>query len=145
MWQFLLAAVAFPFVAGDFLRAFNMMVDLSNMRLVSSLSGARVQLSNPPSGGTFAAIGVQLPLPEFNIQPSAGETQEKVTCASLKIQLPAGEERHLNTDPFPARMAPLKIQPLAGEEVSGSSWSYRWQPAQGIAPGAASAPPVQQH
>ena len=64
MWQFLLAAVAFPIVGGDFLRAFNMMVDLSNMRLVSSLSGASVPLSAPPSGGTFAAIGVQLALPE---------------------------------------------------------------------------------
>ncbi len=55
-WQFLLAAVAFPIVGGNFLREFNMMVDLSNMRLVSSLSGASVPLSAPPSGGTFAVL-----------------------------------------------------------------------------------------
>ena len=121
-----------------------MMVDLSNMRLVSSLSGASVPLSAPPSGGTFAAICVQLALPELKIQPSAGETQEKANCASLKIQPPAGEERQLNTGPTPERIAPLKIQPLAGEEASGAAWSYGWRPARGTSLGATSAPLVQQ-
>ncbi len=121
-----------------------MMVDLSNMRLVSRLSGAGVPLSAPPSGGTFAAIGVQLALPELKIQPSAGETQEKANCASLKIQPPAGEERQLNTSPFPEHIAPLKIQLLAGEEASESFWSYGWGPGGGTALGATSAPFVQQ-
>ena len=98
-----------------------MIVDLSNMRLESSLSGASVPLSAPPSGGTFAVIGVQLVRPELKIQLSAVETQEKANCASLKIQPLAGEERQSNTGPTPECIAHLKIQPLAGEEASGAA------------------------
>ena len=147
-WRFLLAAVAFPIVGADFLRAFGLMVDLAGMRLVHHAAGWHVPLAAPPSGSTFAAIGVRLAYESSTNRSLAGEkvqsdqhhfsTAPACSC-SLKIQPLVGEA---------AGSRPLKIQPLAGEREQGpldrqQFSTYSMQPTRGAsakAPGAARAP-----
>ena len=56
-WTFLLAAVAFPILGADFLRHFDLMVDLRRRRLVRP-KGFIVPLTAPPPGCPVAPIGV---------------------------------------------------------------------------------------
>ena len=56
-WTFLLAAVAFPILGADFLRHFDLMVDLRRRRLVRP-SGFTLPLATPPPGCPVAPIGV---------------------------------------------------------------------------------------
>jgi len=57
-WRFLLAAVAFPIIGGDFLRHFDLKVDLKRLRLEHGTHAWTVPLAAPPTGSSFAAIGV---------------------------------------------------------------------------------------
>ena len=95
-WSFLQAAVAFPIVGADFLRAFGLMVDLAGMRLTHRSAGWHVPLSAPPRGSTFAAIGVRLAQPElvqphvssvkfstYSWQPTRGDVQSRDLNASV--------------------------------------------------------------
>ena len=58
-WNFLLAAVAFPIVGADFLREFDLMVDLKRGRLINGSSPGFIKLKAPPSNSMFATIGVR--------------------------------------------------------------------------------------
>jgi len=82
-WNFILAAVAFPIIGGDFLAHFDLKVDLRRLQLEHGTRGWHVPLLAPPAGSTFAAIGAQPassahspphnPAPPTPIRPSTQE------------------------------------------------------------------------
>jgi hypothetical protein len=79
-WRFLLAAVAFPIVGADFLRAFGLMVDLAGMRLAHRSDSWHVTLVAPPRGSTFAAIGVRV----AGVKPSADPAPSSSVSAVIQ-------------------------------------------------------------
>ena len=58
-WNFLLAAVTLLIVGADFLREFDLMVDLKRGRLINGSSPGFIKLKAPPSNSMFATIGVR--------------------------------------------------------------------------------------
>jgi len=115
-WNFLLAAVAFPIISGDFLQHYDLKVDLKRLRLEHGSHGWSVSLAAPPTGSSFAAIGVH----------------------------PAGADRGLSTPlpPFTAQSIPRQILPNSHLSTAGPPHAKSGQGA-GEYPSPSGSPPSQ--
>jgi len=87
-WSFLLAKVSFPIIGANFLREFDLMVDLRRMALVQGAHGWELGLVGPPQDSTFAALGIA-PAPAPRVDSSGG--QRGSTSSSAGAMPPAAK------------------------------------------------------
>ena len=130
-WHFLKAAVSFPILGADFLQGFDLLVDLTEMKLLTR-SGKFLRLMAPPKGSVAATNGIRLAGPQslnglYTSTPSAlqqhlynfGSTTAALhfsTFSSTSTTTVEGQYRKLlNT--FPAVLNPSKRLPEVKHSV----------------------------
>ena len=82
-WTFLLADVALPIIGADFLKHFQLLVDLGEMRLLARGGGWSHHLVGPSANGLFATLGVvadQSPPPSPSSASPSLPTVEARSC-----------------------------------------------------------------
>jgi len=128
-WSFLLAQVSFPIIGADFLRAFDLLVDLNRMQLVSGRHGWAVPMVAPPPGSTFAApLGVAPVADDIGVivdhkedatcGRSTGEKGTGVRAAGRKPATQAASRFQKVMEEFPTVLNPSKVLPDVKHHVS---------------------------
>jgi len=117
-WSFLLAKVSFPIVGADFLRRFDLMVDLKRMTLVHGARGWKLGLVAPPQGSTFAALGIA-PAPAPCVDSPGGQQVDYSCQRSVQAMdsMTAQTSSQPTPPPLTARSSPRQILPGSSQST----------------------------
>jgi len=125
-WRFLRAKVSFPIIGADFLKFFDLLVDLKRMRLVRGDGAWSVPLVPPPPGSTFAALGVArvtggppLHIVDHTEESTCGRSmgRDSVAAKAAVDSGPANSRFHAVLQEFPQVLNPSKVLPKVKHRV----------------------------
>ena len=115
IWQFLRAKVAFPILGADFLKLFDLVVDL-HCRCLIRKKGSHIQLVSPTGGSSFSKCEILL--------------------AAVLVAEPVGSAANSSTPSVAAVDSSITLVAVVDSSTpSVASMAYR-SPAEGISPGA---------